>query len=40
MDGTTPRWFQYGVWRFFIRYVAPLAVGAIIIAVIRGSDFS
>ena len=40
MDGSTPRWFHYGVWRFFIRYVAPLAVAAIIVAVIRGRDFS
>ena len=40
-DGTEPPWFQYGAWRFFIRYVAPLAVGAIIIAVLFfGVDFS
>ena len=40
VDGTEPRWFHYGAWRFFIRWVAPLAVGAIIIAVMLGRDFS
>ena len=40
VDETTPWWFHYGVWRFFIRYVAPLAVAAIIAAVISGKDFS
>lgn len=41
VDDTTPAWFKYGVWRFFIRYVAPIAVGAIIIAVMFfGVDFS
>ncbi len=35
-----PAWFRYGAWRFFIRYVAPAAVAAIIIAVIMGKDFS
>ena len=40
VDGTEPGWFRYGAWRFFIRYVAPVAVAAIIIAVIRGVDFS
>ncbi len=41
MDGTQPSWFHFGVWRFFIRFVAPLAVGAIIIAVLFfGVDFS
>ena len=36
-----PAWFHYGVWRFFIRYVAPIAVALIIIAVIFfGKDFS
>jgi NSS family neurotransmitter:Na+ symporter len=40
-DGTEPDWFQYGGWRFFIRLVAPLAVSAIIIAVLFfGMDFS
>ena len=39
MDGNEPRWFHYGAWRFFIRFVAPVAVGAIIIAVISGVDF-
>ncbi len=40
MDGSEPRWFHYGAWRFFIRWVAPVAVAAIIIAVIVGVDFS
>jgi NSS family neurotransmitter:Na+ symporter len=40
VDATTPRWFNFDVWRFFIRYVAPLAVAAIIVAVIAGRDFS
>jgi NSS family neurotransmitter:Na+ symporter len=41
VDGTEPAWFQYGAWRFFIRFVAPLAVSAIIIAVLFfGVDFS
>ena len=40
MDGTEPRWFHYGAWRFFIRWVAPIAVAAIIYFVIRGVDFS
>jgi len=41
VDGTEPRWFNYPAWRFFIRYVAPVAVGAILIAVIFfGVDFS
>jgi NSS family neurotransmitter:Na+ symporter len=41
VDGTEPSWFNYGAWRFFIRYVAPVAVGAILIAVIFfGVDFS
>ena len=40
LDGNEPRWFHYGAWRFFIRWVAPLAVAAIIIAVISGVDFS
>jgi len=39
-DGTEPGWFRYGAWRFFIRFVAPAAVGAIIIAVFLGEDFS
>jgi len=39
--GGVPRWYSYGVWRFFIRYVAPLAVGAILVAVFGfGVDFS
>jgi NSS family neurotransmitter:Na+ symporter len=40
VDETTPRWFHFGVWRVFIRFVAPGAVAAIIIAVLRGADFS
>lgn len=40
-DDTAPAWFNYGAWRFFIRFVAPAAVGAIIIAVLFfGADFS
>ncbi|MCA1791482.1 MAG: sodium-dependent transporter [Thioalkalivibrio sp.] len=39
--GTEPSWFRYGVWHFFIRWVAPAAVAAIIIAVAFFSvDFS
>ncbi len=40
MDGTEPQWFRYRVWRIFIRFVAPAAILAIIIAVISGQDFS
>jgi neurotransmitter:Na+ symporter, NSS family len=41
VDGNEPRWFHYGAWRFFIRYVAPVAVASIIIAVLFfGVDFS
>ena len=41
LDGTEPAWFRYGVWRFFIRFVAPAAVAAIIVGVIFfGVDFS
>ena len=41
MDDTTPGWFSYGAWRFFIRFVAPAAVAAILVAVIFfGMDFS
>ena len=40
VDETTPGWFRYGAWRF-LRYVAPVAVAAILIAVIFfGVDFS
>ncbi len=39
-DGQTPRWFHYGSWRFFIRWVAPVAVAAIIVSVILGGDFT
>jgi len=39
--GGVPAWYNYGAWRFFIRYVAPVAVGAILVAVIFfGVDFS
>ena len=41
VDDTTPGWFRYGTWRFFMRFVAPVAVAAILIAVIFfGVDFS
>ena len=40
VDGTEPRWFRFGAWRFFIRFVAPVAVAAIIVAVVLGVDFS
>jgi NSS family neurotransmitter:Na+ symporter len=41
IDEHTPRWFHYGAWRFFIRFVAPIAVAFIIGAVIfLGKDFS
>jgi len=40
VDGTQPGWFRYGAWRVFIRFIAPAAVGTIIIAVILGRDFS
>ena len=40
VDGTEPGWFRYGAWRFFIRWVAPIAVAVIIFFVIRGVDFS
>ena len=40
MDGNQPGWFRYEVWLTFIRYVAPAAVLAIIIAVLLGTDFS
>jgi NSS family neurotransmitter:Na+ symporter len=41
VDDKTPRWFSYGAWRFFIRWVAPAAVAAILIAVmVFHQDFS
>jgi NSS family neurotransmitter:Na+ symporter len=40
MEESTPSWFRYPAWRFFIRYIAPLAVATIIAAVISGKDFS
>jgi len=40
-DETAPSWFHYGAWRFFIRFVGPVAISAIIIAVVFfGVDFS
>ena len=39
-DGNEPGWFKYDVWRFFIRFVSPVAVAAIIVAVLFGKDFS
>ena len=39
-DDDSPRWFHYGTWRFFIRFVAPIAVGLIILFVLLGRDFS
>ena len=40
LDGNQPGWFRYGLWLAFIRFVAPAAVLAIIIAVLLGTDFS
>jgi NSS family neurotransmitter:Na+ symporter len=41
VDGTEPGWFRYAAWRFFIRFVSPAAVGAIIVAVLFfHADFS
>ena len=41
VDESTPGWFSYEAWRFFIRFVAPAAVGAILVAVIFGyADFT
>ena len=40
VDDNTPGWFSYRVWSFTMRFVVPVAVGAIILAVIRGTDFS
>jgi len=40
VDERKPPWFSFGAWRFFIRYIAPLAVAAIIGAVMSGKDFS
>lgn len=41
VDDQTPGWFHYGTWRFFIRYVAPAAVAAILVAVMFfGVDFT
>jgi NSS family neurotransmitter:Na+ symporter len=36
-----PGWFKYDIWRLFIRFLAPAAISAIIIAVVFfGVDFS
>ena len=40
VDGNQPGWFRYGAWLGFIRFVAPAAVLAMIIAVLFGRDFS
>mgnify|MGYP002623371540 CR=1 FL=1 len=41
VDGTEPGWFRFGLWHFFIRFMAPAAISAIIIAVVFfGVDFS
>ncbi|MGI9626782.1 MAG: sodium-dependent transporter [Longimicrobiales bacterium] len=41
VDEHTPGWFSYEAWRFFIRFVAPVAVGAILVAVVFfRADFS
>ena len=40
VDDDTPGWFNYGMWSFFMRYIARVAVAAIILAVISGKDFS
>ena len=40
IDDMTPAWFKFEVWRSFVRYVSPLAVGTIIAFVISGRDFS
>jgi NSS family neurotransmitter:Na+ symporter len=41
VDDKTPKWFSYGVWRFFVRWVAPAAVAAILVAVMFfHQDFS
>ena len=39
-DASRPRWFRYEMWLFFMRFVAPIAVGGIIVAVLLGRDFS
>ena len=37
----SPRWFSYKAWLFSVRFIAPAAVAAILIAVIfLGKDFS
>ncbi|MFQ5876373.1 MAG: sodium-dependent transporter [Acidobacteriota bacterium] len=40
IDATTPSFFRYGLWRLFIRFLAPASVAAIIAGVIGGMDFS
>ena len=40
VDETVPGWFNYNTWRFFIRYISPAAVDAIVVAVLFfGVDF-
>ena len=41
VDEHTPHWFNYGMWHFFMRVVAPIAVGSIIgFVIFAGRDFS
>jgi NSS family neurotransmitter:Na+ symporter len=40
LEGDTSGWLSFRVWRTLIRYVAPVAVAAIIAFVIRGVDLS
>jgi len=41
LEHRAPPFFSYKLWLFFLRFVSPLAVGAIIFAVIfQGADFS
>jgi NSS family neurotransmitter:Na+ symporter len=41
VDEGTPKWFSYGMWRLFIRFVAPAAILAILVSVaFFGKDFS
>jgi len=41
VDEHTPSWFNFGMWRFFVMVVAPIAVGTIIgFVIFAGRDFS
>ncbi len=40
MDSAGQPNLQYKIWRLFIRYVAPVAIAAVIVAVMFGKDFS